>query len=165
MKPNKNKIKKVIKQKEGIILHIGCGDMKVPGTVGLDVRDIPGVDIVHDLEKFPYPIEDGKVVTCIASHVLEHLDPRLTIKIFDELWRIMKPGAQLMISLPYAGSYGYWQDPTHCNGFNEATFTYFDPQYPTYPVYKPKPWKIIESLWESNGNMEVVMEKREYPND
>lgn len=132
----------------------------------MDKRKLPGVDIVHDLEKLPYPLEDESVLTCMSSHVLEHLDPRLTIDIFNEVWRIMKVGGQWMIGLPYAGSHGFWQDPTHINGFNETTFLYFDPEAPgdpehvLYNIYKPKPWKIVHSYWRENGNMEVLLEKR-----
>ena len=69
-----------------------------------------------------------------------------------------------MIAVPYAGSQGYFQDPTHCNPCNEVTWAYFDPldRSGLWGIYKPKPWKIIaDSLsWNVNGNMEVVLEKR-----
>ena len=66
-----------------------------------------------------------------------------------------------MIATPYPGSRGYWQDPTHCNGWNEATWQYFDPRYPLYGIYQPKPWKIRKGfpVWQQQGNLEVVMEK------
>ena len=73
----------------------------------------------------------------------------------------MKPDGELLLSTPYPGSTLYWQDPTHCNGFNQTTFQYFDPVYPLYKIYQPKPWKIREGfpLWQANGNLEVIMEK------
>jgi len=37
-------------------LDIGCGWSKRAGFVGMDKRNLPGVDIIHDLEIFPYPI-------------------------------------------------------------------------------------------------------------
>ena len=36
------------------------------------------------------------------------------IRFMDEVWRILKPEGQFMISIPFAGSTGYWQDPSHC---------------------------------------------------
>ncbi len=80
----------------------------------------------------------------------------------DELWRIMRPAGQLALSMPYAGSPGYWQDPTHCNGCNEATFQYFDPRYPLYGIYQPKPWSIDPGfpVWQVTGNMELLMRKQ-----
>ncbi len=70
-----------------------------------------------------------------------------------------------MISTPYGGSAAYIQDPSHCNPCNEMTWAYFDPIDPTtngklYENYRPKPWKIIENSWYTNGNMEILLEKR-----
>ena len=82
----------------------------------------------------------------------------------DELWRVMKPGGRVFIVTPYAGSPGYWQDPTHCNPCNEATWFYFDPLHDSqlYKVYKPKPWKIVPNSlsYQVHGFMEVALEKR-----
>lgn len=154
---------KMKKLSKGILLDFGCGELKQgPHWTGMDKRKLPGVDIVHDLEKIPYPFEDESVMTCIASHVLEHLNPKLTIDIFNEMWRIMKVGGQWVIAVPYAGSHGYHQDPTHCNPFNETTFEYFDPEVNPvlYNIYKPKPWKLARCDYQVTGNMEVVLEKR-----
>ena len=41
------------------ILDLGCGRNKVPGAIGLDLFPVPGVDVVHDLEAFPYPFENN----------------------------------------------------------------------------------------------------------
>lgn len=148
-------------EKTGIRLDIGCGDNPQPGFVTLDMRALPHVDIVHDLEVFPYPLENACCLCIVGSHIIEHIKPWLTIQFFDELWRIMKVGGQLALVTPYAGSPAYWQDPTHCNGFNEATFQYFDPAYPLYRVYKPRPWQLAKGypVWQANGILEVVMSK------
>jgi len=150
-----------IQDKTGIMLDIGCGENKQEGFVGLDMRPLPGVDIVHDLEVFPYPLADESCLTIVGSHIIEHIKPWLTIDFFNELWRIMKPGGQLALATPYAGSPGYWQDPTHCNPFNEATFQYFDPAYPLYQVYKPMPWTIEKGfpVWQMGGQLEIMMRK------
>ena len=145
--------------KPRINLDIGCGEAKQEGFVGIDKRDVPGVDIVHDLEVFPYPLEDDSCHAVMASHILEHIKPWHTIDLFNEVWRLLRPDGQFWIAVPYAGSTGFWQDPTHCNGFIPATFQYFDPEYPLYGIYKPKPWKIEKGfpVWQVTGNMECVM--------
>jgi predicted SAM-dependent methyltransferase len=150
------------KKKIGIRLDIGAGGNPQPGFVTMDKRKLPGIDIVHDLEKFPYPIKDEECIVIVGSHIIEHIKPWFMIDMMNELWRIMKPGGQLALSTPYAGSQGYWQDPTHCNGCNEATFQYFDSDYPLYNIYKPKPWKLINGfpVWQVTGNLEILMEKR-----
>lgn len=154
-------IKKILAENNlGIKLDVGCGFNKQTGFVGLDKRDVAGVDIVHDAEVFPYPLPDESCSIILMSHLIEHIKPWLTVDLFNELWRLMKPGGQIWIGTPYAGSFGFWQDPTHCNGCNEATWTYFDPDYPLYQIYRPKPWKIQKNAWFETGNMEVIMEKR-----
>lgn len=159
-------IQRIIDNRQGILLDIGCGDHKQDGFVGMDIRKMPGVDIVHDLESFPWPLPDESVAMAASSHVLEHIDPArgVFLNLMNEVWRVMKPGGRFAINVPYAGSPGYWQDPTHCNGITEMTWTYFDPLSPTelYSVYRPKPWKIVPGSlsWGANGNLEVILEKR-----
>lgn len=162
----KNKGKKNLKllnSLKGISLDIGCGGNKQPGFVGLDIRPLPGVDIVHDMEQIPYPIPDEICNVILASHVVEHINPARFgfVNVMNEWHRLLKPHGRLLISLPYGFSYGYVQDPTHCNPCNEATWAYFDPTHPSglYGIYTPKPWKIIVSSLHTNGNMEVVLEK------
>lgn len=146
----------------GIKLDLGCGFNKQPGFVGMDKRKVEGVDIVHDAEVFPYPLPDECCSTILCSHLIEHIKPWLMIDLFNELWRIMKVDGQLMISMPYGVSFGFQQDPTHCNICNEATWTYFDPDAEggLYSVYAPMPWKIERSAWYAHGNMEVILSKR-----
>jgi len=148
----------------GIKLDIGCGANKQAGFVGIDLRDLLSVDIVHDVESYPWPLPDECVSFAVASHLVEHINPAkgIFLGFMNEVWRVMKVGGQFMIALPYAGSFGYWQDPTHCNGCNEATWAYFDPEHASglYNIYTPKPWKINQNVWQINGNMEVVLEKR-----
>lgn len=158
---------KKLKKKTGILLDIGCGANKQKGFVGMDKRKLKGVDIVHDLEVFPYPLDDEACLTIVGSHIVEHIKPWLMIEFMDELWRLLKVGGKLAFSHPYAGSPGDYQDPTHCNHCNEATWQYFDPEYPLFQIYEPKPWKIEKGypVYESVGNMEVVFEKRELSKD
>ena len=144
-------------------LDLACGSNKQPGFTGVDVRDLDGVDIVHDLEKFPWPFADESANLVIASHFIEHLKPWLSITFMDEVWRILTFGGTFCASTPYGGSRTFWQDPTHCNGWIESTFQYFDPRYPLYNIYKPKPWHIKKGfpVYQIVGNLEVIMEKVE----
>ena len=164
------KIQALLQKNSGIRLDIGCGENKQEGFIGMDIRDMKGVDIVHDVTKYPWPLPDDSVLLALASHLVEHINPADFgfINFMNEVWRVMKPGGEWMIVLPYAGSPGYWQDPTHVNPCNETTWHYFDPlaQQPggglsyLWTIYKPKPWKIKFSAYQSNGNMEIVLVKR-----
>jgi SAM-dependent methyltransferase len=148
----------LIKRKGGIRLDLGCGENCQKGWVGMDIRPLPNVEIVHDVQDFPYPIDDNTCLTILMSHLWEHIEPKYRFRVMEELWRIMIPGGQLLISVPYYLSLGAYQDPSHYPCPNEATWTYFDPAWALYQVYKPKPWKIIQNNYVANANMEVILE-------
>lgn len=72
-------LKDVLKQKKGIVLELGCGESKAdPTWVGIDARDLPGVDIVHNLEKYPWPLPDDCCHLVHSAHLLEHINPAST---------------------------------------------------------------------------------------
>jgi SAM-dependent methyltransferase len=150
-----------LKERKGIRLDLGCGANKQQGFLGMDIRQLPGVDIVQDIEQYPWPLSDGSCVLILCSHVVEHIKPWLSITFLDECWRLLEEYGELAISTPYPGSRGFWQDPTHCNGWSETTFQYFDPSFPLYGIYKPKPWKIKKGfpVWQVTGNLEVLLTK------
>ncbi len=154
------------KYNQGIKLDIGGGENPQPGFVNIDIRPSDKVQIVHDLEVFPWPLPDECVSFAVSSHVLEHINPHkfVFVNFMNEVWRILKPGGRFAIAVPYAGSPGYWQDPTHVNPINETTFHYFDPLSTTglYGIYRPKPWKVVDGslTWNVTGNLEVILEKR-----
>jgi hypothetical protein len=68
-------IDKLVKEKSGIRLDIGCGQNKQPGFVGIDYTAYPGVDIVWNVEQFPWPLKDESVLAAVSSHLVEHLNP------------------------------------------------------------------------------------------
>lgn len=191
-------IKEVLKEgQQGIKVDLGCGANKQEGFVGMDIRPLKGVDIVQNLEQFPWKLPDECASLVVASHVLEHInpastDPRLVglinllmkkkiismeevkenigeveifggfIRFMDEVWRILKKKSRFAFVVPYAGSQGFSQDPTHINPINEATLAYFDPLDASglYYIYEVAPWKIVSSSFNMHGNLEVVFEKR-----
>jgi SAM-dependent methyltransferase len=160
-------IESLITEQQGIRLDIGCGENKNPGFVGMDIRALDGVDIVHDVEAFPWPLPDDSVLSAVCSHVVEHINPHNFgfINFMDEVWRVMKVGGDFAISCPHGSSQGFLQDPTHCNALNETTWTYFDPYEPRaqgvlYSIYRPKPWRIKFLSWSPVANIEVVLVKR-----
>lgn len=165
-------IEQLIKERSGIRLDIGCGNNKQPGFVGLDIQPLPGVDIVWDINRHPWPIPDECVATAICSHLIEHIPPVAIradgstwfpfLEFMNEVWRVTKVGGQFAISCPHATSPGYYQDPTHCNQVSEDTFCYFTPEYENgrlWLFYKPLPWHIDNLFWNPAGNIEAVLRK------
>lgn len=107
-------------------LNIGCGHDTKAGWINHDVVDLPGVDIVHDLNAFPWPWDDESMDEIYMKDVLEHLPN--TIVAMEELWRIAKKDARIYIAVPYWNCYEAITDPTHVSFFNEFTFEFFDPR-------------------------------------
>jgi hypothetical protein len=48
-----------------------------------------------------------------SSHFIEHLDGSERVHFYNELYRVMKPGAKAQIIAPYWGSERAYGDPTH----------------------------------------------------
>ena len=105
-------------------LDIGCGASKKEGFIGVDILQLNGVDIVHDLTAFPYPFENNSVDEIWMDQVLEHLPNPL--KVVEELYRICKTNAKVTIGVPYFRSFYSVIDPTHVNFFGVYWFDYFD---------------------------------------
>ena len=161
-------VNKMLKDKMGIRIDLGCGGKKQSANwVGIDYRERPGVDIVHNLENPPFPLPTGCASIVLASHVVEHLNPHggVFIDFMNEAWRLLKDGGEFFIAAPYATSPGMFRDPTHCNFISEETWLYFDPEdifYKggLYNVYSPLPWQIKVNTWQDNGNLETILVKR-----
>lgn len=131
---------------EDIKLDIGCGNSKADGFIGIDYRKLDCVDIVHDLEVLPYPIESESCSSLRAAHIVEHLKPWLIFGIMNEWWRILKPSCCLYIQTPLAGTKSFNMDPSHIKGWSAETPQYFDVRAFLYSVYTPKPWIILNFL-------------------
>jgi len=54
-------------------VDLACGDNKHEGFIGIDIVDIPEVDIVHDLSVYPWPLEDNSVDEVVCNHYIEHI--------------------------------------------------------------------------------------------
>jgi len=93
-------------------LDLGCGPNKRSGFVGVDIREFPGVDVVLDLRQ-PWPWSDDSVEEAFSSHFIEHLTGQERIDFFNELYRVLKPGARATIICPHWAHESAYGDPTH----------------------------------------------------
>jgi predicted SAM-dependent methyltransferase len=152
----------------GIKLDIACGRHKDLGWVGMDIQALKDVDIVHDLNLHPWPVESGSVEAAKAWHIVEHIPPvavtekgtrRPFIEFMDECWRVLQTGARIDIETPHGASDSFLHDPTHCNPVDELTFEHFCPEYRRYLTYSPRPWRMVSLRWTRDGNVNVVLEK------
>lgn len=108
-------------------LNLGCGKEILRGYLNLDLKKGEGVDVVHDLNKFPYPFQNNHFDIVNATYILEHLkDPIKTIR---ELHRITKKGGVVRIEVPHASNPVFWCDLTHVRPYSIFSMNRFDIQY------------------------------------
>lgn len=119
-----------MKKAQKKILDVGCGDAKVKGAIGIDCVKLPGVDIVHDLNKYPWPFKKETFDDIYMLNIIEHLPN--TVKVIEEVYRILKKGGRLHIEVVYWNHRYAVADPQHVSFFNEVTWEFFTGQRKEY---------------------------------
>ena len=104
-------------------LDIGCGKNKTSSCLGLDRVDLAGVDIVHDLDVFPWPFPDNDIDAIYSNHYLEHVKD--IVGTLAEIHRISKPGALIKLRVPHYASDNFNSDLTHKVRFGYRSFDHF----------------------------------------
>lgn len=104
-------------------LNLGCGMDVLEGYVNIDRVKLEGINIIHDLNSFPYPFEDNTFEEIRARSIFEHLDNLQ--EVLEELWRISKSGTIIDIWVPHFASLGAFVDPTHKRFFTYYSFDYY----------------------------------------
>jgi SAM-dependent methyltransferase len=105
------------------VLHIGSGKNVLKGAQTIDILDLPGVDTVHDLDRFPWPYSENSFDLIYAHSVFEHLAD--TLKAMEEMSRILKPYGRVIITVPHFRSTDAFADPTHKHFFTSKSMDYF----------------------------------------
>jgi SAM-dependent methyltransferase len=130
----------------GEILDIGCGAAKVPGAIGLDISPDTAADIVHDLDVFPYPIDDASFDQILLQDVIEHV--REPLRVFEELHRIARVGARIQLRTPHFSSVLAYGDPTHRHYFSTiAIRSLAEPRFAHYTDARFRVIHITLDMW------------------
>lgn len=103
-------------------LNLGCGNDVKEGWVNLDSARLPGVDVVHDIEKLPLPFSDGEFNEIFCQDILEHVS---YVPVLRDLYRTLKKGGRILIRVPHFTSKNFYLDPTHRHAFSINTFDFF----------------------------------------
>ncbi|MBE9241029.1 class I SAM-dependent methyltransferase [Synechocystis salina] len=129
-----------LKKTEQNLLHLGCGNTILEGWTNTDFfsfnlfsRSKP--DWMLDL-RFPLNCPDNTWDGVFTEHTLEHLYPDQASELLQELYRTMKPGAWIRITVPdlqkyvdyYLGKevnekFNQWE--TGCEAIRTLTQDYF----------------------------------------
>lgn len=83
-------------------LHLGCGDIRIDGWVGVDVRPGPAVDLVADIASVDNLPRGCEAV--YACHVLEHFGfhgvQPAALDVLAGWVSLLKPGGTCYLSVP-----------------------------------------------------------------
>jgi len=105
----------------GKTLDLGCSKNKV-GDVGVDIVEHDCVDIIHDLNRYPYPFGDESFDTILMHASLEHLEN--THKTLKECRRILKRNGRLVVAVPHPNSRNYLSK-NHIHFFTKKTLYHY----------------------------------------
>jgi ubiquinone/menaquinone biosynthesis C-methylase UbiE len=127
---------------EPVKIQLGCGKDYRSGWINCDVVQDVRADKYFDLEVFPWPFPENYADEILLDQVLEHLSN--TLKVMEELHRILKPGGIVRINVPYSKSDCAYQDLTHRKFFTEKTMDYFTEES-SWNFYSRARFKILRA--------------------
>jgi len=135
----------------GEVLDIGCGTHKQePGAFGIDRSSQSGADVVWDLDRYPWPIEDNRFSRIYMSHIIEHFED--VTRAMAEVHRVAKDGAEVLIVTPHFSSHNSYIDPTHRRHLAARSFEYFRAEdFPTFQGF-PVAFDVTDVQVTFGGN-------------
>lgn len=147
------------------VLDLGCGLAKEENAFGIDLINLPGVDLVWNLNKFPYPFKSNSQDKVILSDVIEHLDN--PIAVIRECHRLLKSNGELFIKVVYWNHKYSYSDPQHKWAFSELWFQDFLSKGRNYSYNFHFSECYVEFIYDNEatkrwGNNEAVLQQKAY---
>lgn len=124
-------------QSDDLRLNLGCGHVALQGYANIDMRELPGVDVVARLDDLP--VSAGSAHEIFSSHVLEHFPREELVRHLLPYWvgllapggvfRAVVPDIDAMTRAYAAGTFDFvqlrevlyggqeYEGDTHFNGF------------------------------------------------
>jgi hypothetical protein len=172
-----------------VVLHLGCNHLQTVESLGLEMQNPDGSlvtrpvrlvnldmnpdvkpDLVCCLGRDDIHMTDETVDYVIANQILEHIGRQGELHdwfyFWQELYRVMKPGANLRFVCPYYTSVWAWSDPTHTRAISEQTFLYLDQNAyrcgGAIPDYRPR-FDFVTTKFEllpDAGNADIAAHEK-----
>jgi hypothetical protein len=151
------------------ILNIGCGHKHLDGAINLDRVASLNPDVVHDIDKFPWPFEENRFKEVYANDIIEHCSD--VVSTMAEIHRVCQSGAVVRITTPHFSSASSFIDPTHRFHFSYFSFHYFTGEH-DFDFYAEKrfrrrqaqiifhPRLIIKLIWRLANHYPQAYEQR-----
>lgn len=116
-------LEKVINSGKQVVVDLGCGLKKKPGSIGIDKADLPNVDIVADIENGLAFLPDKSVDEIYCRSLLAHI---VNFEyLMSEIVRVLKNNGSAHVFVPHFSNPYYYSDYTHVRFFGLYTFYYF----------------------------------------
>jgi ubiquinone/menaquinone biosynthesis C-methylase UbiE len=93
----------------GTRVNLGSGNEPLAGWINIDLRNVPGVQLIANA--MALPIGDGTVKEVNASSLVEHFENPYAV--LDEVWRVLEPTGRFTMRVPTPWSQSGLLDPTH----------------------------------------------------
>ena len=104
-------------------LNFGCGKEILENYDNMDVQEGEGICKSFDFDISRYPIKENTYEEVLMKMIIEHLNkPKQAL---EELYRICKPNAKIIITTPYYNNKGAYTDMTHRSFFSDRSFVNF----------------------------------------
>lgn len=116
-----------IERHEPIRLDLGSGGQGKEGCLSVDHIELPGVDIVADLNEPLHLLPDDSVEYVYSRHVMEHVANYLGL--MGEIHRVVRKDGLVEIIVPHFSNVFGYSDPTHVRFFGLYSMYYFSPQH------------------------------------
>ncbi|HOP48059.1 MAG TPA: methyltransferase domain-containing protein [Desulfobacteraceae bacterium] len=130
----------------GKILDIGCGRGEWLELLKEEGYDAKGVDINRAMVRLSLElgldVDESDALDCLKDipdkslsavtgfHIIEHLDFKRLIALFDESLRVLKPGGLVIFETPnpenlIVGAFSFYRDPAHRNPLVPESMQFF----------------------------------------
>lgn len=153
-------------------LNLGCGSDIRKGYINIDIRKLPNVDLVLDIEHNKLPYTDESVEEILAKDIIEHFSFRNIRNVLKEWYRVLKKGGILIIQTPDFERIADKFFKGEINGWYELSYWLFgaqDHQENTHKAIftKSELKKLLEEIgfevveiWNDNSNIICKAVKR-----
>jgi SAM-dependent methyltransferase len=149
-----------------LILDVGCGRNKFPGSIGIDHNPRTAADVLCNLDRPPYPFRDNLFDQIRVVHVIEHVEDVLAT--MKELHRLARPGGRILLVTPHYTDFSSFCDPTHRRHLNSFSFRHFGEDHGGYDFYTQQKLKELRvhvrllALWRWLGFEILVNHSRRF---
>lgn len=89
-----------MKKSKLIRLNLGCGLNKMDEFINIDVEPSCKPDVICNFLTGKLPYKDNTVDEIVLFHTIEHINKKLHSHLLAEIWRVLKPTADLLVSYP-----------------------------------------------------------------